>query len=599
MKKIFFFILIVISVNGFAQTGFPGVQSMANANTRLIVNGGLQATRGLINGVFTDTTAANSDYIDFYNGAQIYTRSDRNFWLRDSVLNQWIRMAKYSETIPNLTATQIAYGDGSNKMTSEAALNYDAIDNVLSTYIAKTNHVFIADWNSIGTPPANYVGIFSDSHGIVYSKNDAGTISQLTNESGTAQKFHHPTGDFSMGEDRYGNYHGLYSHEFDSIGDFRINLESTLAGPGRFKIRDILTGNDRFIVSTTGIELYSPDLSRSFKVGNNAHTFSGLEYSDTTIYILGINETTGEPYKTLKSSISGGGGTNNTNVGSGFRLVVPSTQEIKTLFNGYAVKIDSSSNTDGLTFKADTALLTTTASRQKLIDSLQAKGWGAIALTANNTETWINWWRDNKTNAPFTISGAGAGAGITGLIASTFDGWAGGGIYETGTTTTGRICLYWDIAGNLAPIAMKTGIRYNYEEVTRFEDLSDGTETFNYFCGFSDGATKATIIDGVFFSYKHSDSSGKWVCNTISNSTQTAVASSITVAADTDYQLDISVFGGNAYFYIDKVLVATISTNIPLGTSRLTSIVDGIEKEAGTTSRKVYVKKMGYGEMTQ
>jgi len=95
MKKILLFILIAAYIDASGQ--FPGTQSMANASTKLLVNGGLEAKRGIINGVFTDTTTANADHIDFYNGAQIYTRSDRNFWLRDSVLNMWIRMAKFSE----------------------------------------------------------------------------------------------------------------------------------------------------------------------------------------------------------------------------------------------------------------------------------------------------------------------------------------------------------------------------------------------------------------------------------------------------------------------------------------------------------------------
>src|SRR6187402_106013 len=95
MKKLIIAILTLISINSLAQ--FPVTQSMGTANTKVVSNGALQAVRGVINGVFTDTTAANSDQIDFYNGAQIWTRSDRNFWLRDSVLNMWVRMAKLSD----------------------------------------------------------------------------------------------------------------------------------------------------------------------------------------------------------------------------------------------------------------------------------------------------------------------------------------------------------------------------------------------------------------------------------------------------------------------------------------------------------------------
>lgn len=54
-----------------------------------------------------------------------------------------------------------------------------------------------------------------------------------------------------------------------------------------------------------------------------------------------------------------GGGTDNANVGSGFRVLKPSTQELKTLFGSNTILIDSSSNTNGLTFKADTSLIAT------------------------------------------------------------------------------------------------------------------------------------------------------------------------------------------------------------------------------------------------
>jgi hypothetical protein len=84
----------------------------------------------------------------------------------------------------------------------------------------------------------------------------------------------------------------------------------------------------------------------------------------------------------ILGTVSGGGsgGTDNANAGSGYRILMPATQEVKTLFNGYAIKIDSSSNTNGLTFKADTALLTTNAHLYKVVDSLPR----LTAITADN-----------------------------------------------------------------------------------------------------------------------------------------------------------------------------------------------------------------------
>lgn len=53
----------------------------------------------------------------------------------------------------------------------------------------------------------------------------------------------------------------------------------------------------------------------------------------------------------------GGGSYYNSNIGSGFRLAVPGTNNLKTIFAGYGVSLDSSSNTNGITAKIDSATI--------------------------------------------------------------------------------------------------------------------------------------------------------------------------------------------------------------------------------------------------
>lgn len=60
-----------------------------------------------------------------------------------------------------------------------------------------------------------------------------------------------------------------------------------------------------------------------------------------------------------EGSGSGGSGTDNLNVGLGFRILKPGTQELKTLFSSNTILWDSTSNTDGLTAKVDTSVLAT------------------------------------------------------------------------------------------------------------------------------------------------------------------------------------------------------------------------------------------------
>lgn len=56
---------------------------------------------------------------------------------------------------------------------------------------------------------------------------------------------------------------------------------------------------------------------------------------------------------------SGGSGSTNSNIGSGYRWAVPGTNNIITAFGNNTLTIDSSSNTNALTFKVDTSVIAT------------------------------------------------------------------------------------------------------------------------------------------------------------------------------------------------------------------------------------------------
>jgi hypothetical protein len=80
------------------DSAFAIKQSVANAPTTLGITNVLQAKKGFINGVFTDTTQANlystttGGYrLKYYPGAQIFTTSDSSFWIRNSVATRWMK----------------------------------------------------------------------------------------------------------------------------------------------------------------------------------------------------------------------------------------------------------------------------------------------------------------------------------------------------------------------------------------------------------------------------------------------------------------------------------------------------------------------------
>jgi hypothetical protein len=62
----------------------------------------------------------------------------------------------------------------------------------------------------------------------------------------------------------------------------------------------------------------------------------------------------------------------NANIGSGYRLAVPNTNNIKTLFNRYGLLFDSTTNTNGISAYVDTSLLETKLRSNTTRDSLGA-----------------------------------------------------------------------------------------------------------------------------------------------------------------------------------------------------------------------------------
>lgn len=71
--------------------------------------------------------------------------------------------------------------------------------------------------------------------------------------------------------------------------------------------------------------------------------------------------------KNIIDSLLGASVGYNSNIGAGLRLVQVFTKNIKTLFGSYALNGDSTTNTNGITYKIDTTLIATRAFAQSLV----------------------------------------------------------------------------------------------------------------------------------------------------------------------------------------------------------------------------------------
>lgn len=101
------------------------------------------------------------------------------------------------------------------------------------------------------------------------------------------------------------------------------------------------------------------------------------------------------------SNGSGGTGGTNSNIGSGYRWAVPSTNNIKTAFGGFGVVLDSTSNTNAITAKVDTTRYTGVPTyhyvdsndgywRQRIVGNIWMDRFQRASLGANYTENTPN-----------------------------------------------------------------------------------------------------------------------------------------------------------------------------------------------------------------
>lgn len=117
--------------------------------------------------------------------------------------------------------------------------------------------------------------------------------------------------------------------------------------------------------------------------------------------------------------------------------------------------------------------------------------------------------------------------------------------------------------------------------------VSDGTDTYDSYIGLFDYSAN-DFTDSVYFKYTHGTNSGNWQCITTSGGTATTNNTAV-AGGNTTYsifEIRINSDATEVLFYIDGVLVATHTTNIP--TTAVLGHTIRITKSAGTTARLIY-----------
>lgn len=104
------------------------------------------------------------------------------------------------------------------------------------------------------------------------------------------------------------------------------------------------------------LNFYYPH-TRGLTLNGGPDTLGAVIYDDSSGHVWFRDTIPSGGHKWSMSLKTGDAGSTNSNIGSGYRWVIPNTNNIKTLFPGYGQSIDSSSNANGLTIKSDTGTL--------------------------------------------------------------------------------------------------------------------------------------------------------------------------------------------------------------------------------------------------
>jgi hypothetical protein len=212
---------------------------------------------------------------------------------------------------------------------------------------------------------------------------------------------------------------------------------------------------------------------------------------------------------------------------------------------------------------------------------------------SNFTEYWNQFRRYDTTNEVSAgVTGSGAGLALSTAAADPHRGIVN---LQTGTTATGWAYIN---AFSVEPCYdLTTSNKFRRHEATiDIPTLSDGTNRFWLTMYLNTGYTTRTDNGFLGFAYKDDINSGNWVCVSDNAGTETVVNTTVPPVAGVQQRLRIEINRAKTAvtFFIDDVLVGTITTNIASSLTIHPRCVLQIEKTVGTTARSLRVDNLYY-----
>lgn len=377
MKKLLLAIFVLVSCASFGQSV---INRSGAANT--VQDARWMALYNMYAPRFADTTAASLQKGIDSSGAIIYTYDVKGLWYRQHNPKQWVQLSGVGTTTfqQSLTASSIITTD--NYVTGQYVMAFGtSVDMLTSFEVYGRNHVNINSDSAL-LAQAYYVEI----EGKTSFKLTGNAITPVTDTTLYKPAVLDAAGNLKTGYWFGGG--GVTTFQQSLTASSVLTSDNDVTGGYRMSFGTALSKLATFhAYATNNINIIS-DAIATVQGGNLAYVTSpylllegtstfqmvGAAIStvvDSTTYKPLVIDGSGNVKKAYWFGGSGGGGSGNTNsnIGSGYRWAVPNTNNVKTVFGGVGILIDSSSNSNALTFKVDTFTIGTRDWVKHSIDS--------------------------------------------------------------------------------------------------------------------------------------------------------------------------------------------------------------------------------------
>lgn len=215
------------------------------------------------------------------------------------------------------------------------------------------------------------------------------------------------------------------------------------------------------------------------------------------------------------------------------------------------------------------------------------------------------WWTDYLSfnpafNIPISPIPAGAGAFAANIGGLDLTDHPGIMSLTTGTTAVGRVFILSNVLA-----AYHLGVGGLTRTGTWMETsalLSDAVNRYTLRSGFYSIDLPNTIGFGIGFEYVDNENGGRWQAIAADGVGETSADTGVLVTGTTWYKLEVecNADGDSVDYFIDDVLVANITTDIPAGTGFSNFFNTHIMKLVGTAPRTLYVDaSYGFQEVSR